>query len=92
MYNCREASYYRQLSKDIKMKNYKTKTSFVIPKGLVQANTTGMIFIIIPIENCLQYKVINDFTVCLRTGSNPVDVNCFKALIGKNNYLLTVHL
>ena len=37
------ASYYRQLSADIKMKNHKIKTSQVSPKGTkAQANKTGI--------------------------------------------------
>ena len=51
------ASYYRQLSADIKMKNNKIKTSFVSREGLkAQADKTGIkfrIFILIFVENCL---------------------------------------
>ena len=41
------ASYYRQVSADIKMKNNKNKTSFVNPEGpKAWANKTGINFII----------------------------------------------
>ena len=53
----RMASYNRQLSEDIKMKNYRIKTSFVSPEGpKTRANKTGinfMIFILIFVVNCL---------------------------------------
>ena len=41
------ASYYRQLSADIKMKNYKIKTSLVRPEGSnARANKTCINFMI----------------------------------------------
>ena len=51
------ASYYRQLSEDSKIKNYRIKTSFVSPERPKElANKTGsdfMIFIFRFVENCL---------------------------------------
>ena len=35
-------------------------------------------------ENCLQYNAMHDFTVCLRTGSNPADVNWFRSHTGNS--------
>ncbi len=58
------ASYYRQLSADIKMKNYTIKTGI-----------NFMIFILIFIEN--------DFSVWLRTGSKPADINRYQSHTGK---------
>ena len=50
------ASYYRQLSADMKMKNFKTKTSFCKPEGpKAQGNKTGinfMMIILMFVENC----------------------------------------
>ena len=50
-------SYYRQLSADIRMKNYKINTSFISPEDpKAQDNKTGnhfMIFIVIFLEICL---------------------------------------
>ena len=34
-----------------------------------------MIFVLIFVENCLKYDAINDFSVWLRTGFNPADIN-----------------
>ncbi len=51
------ALYYRQLSTDIRMKNYKIKTSFVNLRGSRSlANKSGinlMIFILLIVKNCL---------------------------------------
>ena len=51
------ASYHRQLSVDIKMKNHNIKTSFVSHEGPnARANKTGinfMNFILTFVENCL---------------------------------------
>jgi len=58
------ASYYRQLSVDIKMKNHKIKTGINI-----------MILILIFIENCLKFDAVHEFSVWLRTGYNPEDSN-----------------
>ena len=50
-------SYYKQISVDIKMKNYNIKTSFVGPEGMkAWAYKTGinfMIFLFKFVENCL---------------------------------------
>ena len=72
---------HRQLSADIKRKNYKIKTSFVSSKGLkAWASKTGIkfrIFFLIFVESCLKYNTIHNFTVWPRTGSNPADINLF---------------
>ncbi len=64
------ASYYRQLSADIKMKNYKIKTSFQ-----AGANKTGTNFMVR--GKIFQFDVIHDFSLQLRTGSYPEDINWF---------------
>ena len=59
------ASYYRQLSEDINIKNYKKiKTSFIS-------------FILIFVEHCLCYHAIHNFSAWLRTSLNPADINRF---------------
>ena len=48
------ASYYRQLSADIKMKNYKNKTSFISPEGQkARAKKTGINIMIFSSEATL---------------------------------------
>ena len=62
------------------MKNYKNKTSFISSEG-PKAKKTGiniMIFILIFVENCLEFDAIHDISVWLRTDSNPADSNRFK--------------
>ena len=54
---------HRQLSMDIKMKNYKFRTSFV-------KKTCNIFFILTFVENYLQRFDVHDFSVWLRTGSN----------------------
>ena len=44
-----------------------------------------MIFILIFVENWLFFYAIHDFSVWLRAGSNPHDINRFRSHIGKNN-------
>ena len=60
------------------MKNFNIKTSFdSLERPKTWANNTGinvMIFILIFVENCLYYDIHN-FSVWLRTGSNPSDIN-----------------
>ena len=62
------------------MKNYKIKTIFVSLEGQnALANQTDVNFIVlilIFVENCLY--VIHDFSVWLRTGSDPVNINQFQ--------------
>ena len=43
-----------------------------------------MIYILIFVENCLQYDAIHDFSVGLRIGSNPADINRFLAILEYN--------
>ena len=43
-----------------------------------------MIFILIFVENCLYYDAIHDFSVWLRTGSNPADISWFRSDTGKD--------
>ena len=38
-----------------------------------------MIFILIFVEKCLLFDAVHDFSVWLRTGSNPVDSNRFRS-------------
>ena len=63
------------------MKNFKIKTSFVSTEGpKAQDNKTGinlMIFILIFVDNRLQYDDIHNFSVCLKTKYNPADINRF---------------
>ena len=65
------------------MKNYKIKPSFVRPEGpKARANKTSiniMIFILIFVKNCLYSNDMNDFSVWLRRGSNPVNINWFRS-------------
>ena len=49
------------------MTNYRIKTSFVVEPEVR--------FFLIFVENRLQYYARNDFSVALRTGSNPADIN-----------------
>ena len=60
---------------DIKMKNYKMKSSFVRPEGSKdRANKSGIKFIIIIsifVENCLSYDAFHDFPVWLGNGPYP---------------------
>ena len=59
------ALYYRQLSVDIKMTNFKIKTRFVNPeRPKARANKTYIIFILIFVEN----ETIHEFSVLLKTG------------------------
>ena len=63
------------------MKNYKIKPVFLAPMAQAHPNKTGfnfMIFILIFVENFLYYDAINNFSVWLRTGSNPADTNRFR--------------
>ena len=50
------------------------------------ANKTGfnlMIFISVLVKNLLQYDAIHGFSVWLRTGSDPADINRFESQTGK---------
>ena len=38
-----------------------------------------MIFILMFVENLLIYDIVHDFSVWLRTGSNPVNINWFRS-------------
>ena len=53
---------------------------------MAQTNKIGvdfMISILIFVENWLLYRDIHDFSVRLRTGSNPADINRFRSHTGK---------
>ena len=70
------------------MKNYKVKTSFVNPERRLKSQPikTGIksfSFILISVENCLQFDAIHDFYACLRTVSNPLDIYRFRIQTGK---------
>ena len=41
-----------------------------------------MIFILMFVENCLQYDAIHDFTVWPRTGSSSADINQIRSHTG----------
>ena len=43
-----------------------------------------MIFILIIVENCMYFDDMKDFSVRLRTGSNPPDNNQFRSHTGNN--------
>ena len=57
------ASYYRQLSADIKMINYKIKTSFVRLDGQQKTRINFMIFILIFVENSVIRFYTHTFSV-----------------------------
>ena len=62
------------------------KAVLLAPKG--RDNKTGinlMIFILIFVENCLQYDARHDFSVYwFGTGTNPADINRFGSHTGKS--------
>ena len=66
------------------MKNYKISPGFR-PVG---ANKTGINYILILVENCLQNNAMHDFSVWLRTGSNPSDINQFQSHTRKGIYIV----
>ncbi len=72
------------------MKNYTIETNFVSHEGTkARAEKTGinfMIFILIFVENCLQFDAVHNFSVCLRTGYNPTDINRFRSHTWKINW------
>ena len=35
--------------------------------------------LLVVLENCIKYDTINDFSVWLRTGFNPADINRFQS-------------
>ena len=43
-------------------------------------------------ENCLLYDVIYDFSVWLRTGSNPADVDRFQSHTGREGFVTMTDL
>ncbi len=60
----------------------KNNTRFVSPeRPKAKANKTGIN--LIPVENCVKLNAIYDFSVRLRTGSNPLDSNRFPSHTGK---------
>ena len=65
------------------MYNYTIKTRFFsheMPKAL--SNKTGFNFLlynIIFVENWIQYDAIYNFSVWLKTDSNPADINRFQS-------------
>ena len=40
-------------------------------------------------QNCLLYDAILDFSVCLKTGSNPADINRFRSHTGNKFHTRT---
>ena len=72
------SSYYRQLSADIKMKNYMIKTRFVSPEGpKAWSNKAGINFMIRGKNLCntMLYMI-------LQYGTNPADINRFRSHTG----------
>ena len=72
------------------MKSYKIINSFVSTEGPKKArdNRTDinlMIFILIFAKNCLYYDAIHDFSVWMRTGSKPADINRVRVHTGKQS-------
>ena len=67
------------------MKNYKTETSFVSPEEpKALANKTGVDFHSnICGKLSVIYDAIHDFSVWLKTGSKPADINRFRSHTGK---------
>ncbi len=61
------------------MRNHKIKTSFVSPEGPKAVAYNFMINILISMENYLQYDAIHNFSVLLRTSSNPADIDRFRS-------------
>ena len=58
------------------------------PKGPKdRAYKTGinfMVFILVFVEKCLYYDTLKDFSVLMRNGSNPTDINRLEALQQSN--------
>ena len=64
------------------MKNYRIKTSFISPDG-PKANKTGIITIIFHFIIRGNFSDMHGFSMWLRTGSNPADINRFRSLLEK---------
>ena len=45
--------------------------------------TLFMIFVLLFVEKCIKYDALHDFSVWLRTGSNPADMR-LRSHTGKN--------
>ena len=64
----------------------KIKPRFVRPDWLkARSNKTDisfMVFILIFLENCLYYDAMHNFSVWLRTGYIPADINRFRSDAG----------
>ena len=77
------------------MKNYTIKTSFVcLERPKARADKTDiniMIFILIYVEHFLSFDAIHNFSVWLRTGSNPADSNRFRSHTGKSFRIWDLH-
>ena len=69
------------------MKTIESYTVLLIPIGrwhrLTKQVLKLMIFILIFVENLMQYDAIYDFSVRLRIGSDPADINGFRSHTGK---------
>ena len=73
------------------MKNSKIKTSLVSPEGPKALITKLLsILFLLFVENCLQYNAIHDFSVWLRTGSNPLAINRFESLLEKSLLIISL--
>ena len=76
---------------DIRIEKYKIYTSFLSPERLkAESNKTGFDFMILfnIRENCLQYDMLHEFSVWLRTSCNPADINRFWSHTEKNISIL----
>ena len=79
------ASYYRQLYVKIKMKSYKIKSVLLDKRGR-RYGLIKLVLILIFFNirgKILQYGAIHDFSVWLRTSSNPTDINRFRRQTGR---------
>ena len=65
------------------METIESNTVLLIPRGRRHELTKLMIFISIFVENLMQYDAIYDFSVRLRTGYDPADINRFRSHTGK---------
>ena len=85
------ASYHRQLSADIKMKNYEIKTSFVIPERPMSRLTKQLLLSWL-FNNLGKLSVIRCYTwfsTWITTGSNPADINRFRSHTETEHWIIS---
>ena len=87
----RIASYhFATINADSKTINYRIYPGFVspeVPKARANDGINFMIIILIFVKNCLWYDAIHNFSIWLRTASNPADINQFQSHTGNTLYL-----